>query len=72
MMIVAIAHTTSTTTTGTITAVMFILLVIMITVDVVEGCDVMIVAVLGVRIDMVTMPVLNFVVGTTVKEMCCQ
>ena len=51
---------------------MFILLVIMVTVDVVEGCDVMIVAVLGVRIDMVTMPVLNFVVGTTVKVMCYQ
>ena len=79
MMIVAIAHTTSrhttsttTTTTGTAIATLFMLLVIMVTVDVVEGCDVVIVAVLGVRIDMVTMPVLNFVVRTTVKEMCCQ
>ena len=72
MMIVAIAHTTSrhttsTTTTGTINAVR--LLDVMVTVGMVEGCDVMIIAVLEILVAMVTMPLLsivNFGVGTTV------
>ena len=53
--------------------VLVVTVCIMVTVDVVEGCDVMIVAVLGVLIDMVTMPLLpvvNFGVGNTVKITC--
>ena len=53
--------------------VLVVTVCITVTVDVVEGCDVMIVAVLGVRITMVTiplLPVVNLGVGNTVKITC--